>query len=297
MDINWFPGHMVKTKRDIVTSLKFCDAVIEIRDARIVSSSKNPDIGELCKGKPKVILLNKFDLAEDKITNEWCEKLTTENVRVLKVNSITGEGLNKINDELKKLLAEKLERYETKGLKRYLIRAMVVGIPNVGKSSFINKMAKNPIAKVGNRPGVTKNKQWIKTSYDLELLDTPGVLWPKLGDEKVGMNLAFTGAIKDEIMDIETLGLRLIEKLQLDYEKELISRYKIDSVDLEDAVNTMDKIAKKRGAIMKGGMIDYERTANLVLDEFRKGIIGKISLERQDYFEKQDILEGKDTNE
>lgn len=277
--INWFPGHMAKTRRQIKENLKLVDAVIEIRDSRIVNSSANPEIDQICKDKPRVILLNKSDLAEEYVNNKWIESLSQNNTDVLPVNCITGKGLNNIKPVLNSLLKDKLERLKNKGIKSYTIRAMVVGIPNVGKSSFINKMAKNNIAKIGDRPGVTKNKQWIKTSIGIELMDTPGVLWPKFQDNSVGINLAFTGAIKDEILDIEELALKLVEFLQKFYPEKVKERYKIEEL-LETPLENLDLIAKKRGAILRGGLIDYNRVAIMLLDEFRAGKIGKISLER-----------------
>ncbi|MCY6356698.1 ribosome biogenesis GTPase YlqF [Clostridium sp. ZS2-4] len=279
MAINWFPGHMAKTRREIKENLKFVDAVIEIRDARIVKSSKNPDIDDICKDKPRIILLNKSDLAEEKITKKWIETLSNDFIKVTTVNSITGKGLNGIKPLLDELLKEKHEKLKAKGLVNITTRVMVVGIPNVGKSSFINKMAKNNRAKVGDKPGVTRSKQWIKTKIGIELMDTPGVLWPKFEDEEVGLNLAFTGAIKDEIMDIETLALRLIERVQQHYPERLLERYKLDSLS-DEALENMDNIARKRGAIISRGNIDYNRVAVLILDEFRGGKLGSISLER-----------------
>lgn len=279
MAINWFPGHMAKTRREIKENLKFVDAVIEIRDARIVKSSKNPDIDDICKDKPRIILLNKSDLAEEKITKKWIEILSNDFIKVTTVNSLTGKGLNSIKPLLDELLKEKHEKLKAKGLVNITTRVMVVGIPNVGKSSFINKMAKNNRAKVGDKPGVTRSKQWIKTKIGIELMDTPGVLWPKFEDEEVGLNLAFTGAIKDEIMDIETLALRLIERVQQHYPERLLERYKLDSLS-DEALENMDNIARKRGAIISRGNIDYNRVAVLILDEFRGGKLGSISLER-----------------
>ena len=279
MTINWFPGHMAKTRRQIQESLKLVDAVIEMRDARIVKSSANPQIDEICKDKPRIILLNKSDLAEDKITKDWIKKLTTDTVRPLAVNSITGEGLKSIKPILEELLKEKHDRQRKKGLVNIVIRVMVVGIPNVGKSSFINKLAKNNIAKTGDKPGVTKSKQWIKTSLGIELMDTPGVLWPRFEDEAVGLNLAFTGAIKDEIMDIEELALRLVERLQTNNAQRLMERYKLSEI-MENPIDNMDNIGKKRGAVISGGNIDYNRVAVMLLDEFRGGKLGAISLER-----------------
>lgn len=279
MAINWFPGHMVKTKREIQNNLKLVDAVIEIRDARIPKSSKNPDIDTLCAGKPRVILLNKSDLTDPKVTKAWKDSLTNDETIVLEVNALKGEGLNAIKPALLKLLKEKHDRLKAKGLAKITTRAMVVGIPNVGKSTFINKMAKNNIAKTGDRPGVTKNKQWIKTKLGIELMDTPGVLWPKFEDEIVGLNLAFTGAIKDEIMDTEELALKLVEGLQETNPEELMTRYKLTELH-ENPLDNLDAIARKRGAIMAGNQIDYNRIAGIILDEFRGGKIGKISLEK-----------------
>lgn len=279
MAINWFPGHMVKTKREIKENLKLVDAVIEIRDARIPNSSKNSDIDQLCKGKPRIILLNKCDLANEKITKEWKKSLENSETVVLEVNALKNDGLKNIKPALLKLLKEKHDRLKAKGLVKITTRVMVVGIPNVGKSTFINKMARNNIAKTGDRPGVTKSKQWIKTSIGIELLDTPGVLWPKFEDEQVGLNLAFTGAIKDEIMDIEELAFNLVKKLEVDFKDELMTRYKLEHLS-EETIENLDNIARKRGCLISGGNIDYNRIAVILLDEFRGGKIGRISLER-----------------
>lgn len=279
MAINWFPGHMVKTKRAIQENLKLVDAVIEIRDARIPKSSKNPDIDGLCKGKPRIILLNKSDLTDAKTTKKWKDHLSNENTIVLEVNALQGDGLKNIKPALLKLLKEKHDRLRAKGLVNITTRVMVVGIPNVGKSTFINKMARNNIAKTGDRPGVTKNKQWIKTAIGIELMDTPGVLWPKFEDEEVGLNLAFTGAIKDEIMDIEELAYKLVERLQEFHPEELMKRYKLTELQ-ENPIDNLDAIARKRGCLISGGQIDYNRIAVIILDEFRGGKIGNISLER-----------------
>lgn len=278
MNINWFPGHMVKTRREITENLKLVDAVIEIRDARIVRSSKNPEIEKILGDKPRIILLNKADMAEGRVTKNWKKHLEDERTLVLEVNSLTGKGLSGIKPALQELLKEKLKRSKERGIVHYEIRAMVVGIPNVGKSSFINRMAKNSAAKVGNRPGVTKNKQWIRTKDGIELLDTPGILWPKFEDAETSLNLAFTGAIKDEIMDIETLALKLVERLGRNYKGRLMERYKLETFS-EDALENMNSIALKRGCIIRGGEVDYERAAVLILDEFRNAKLGPISLE------------------
>ncbi|MBU3153817.1 MULTISPECIES: ribosome biogenesis GTPase YlqF [Clostridium] len=279
MTINWFPGHMAKTRRQIGESLKLVDAVIEIRDARIVKSSANPQIDEICKDKPRVILLNKSDLAEDKVTKQWIEKLTTDTVKPLAVNCITGQGLKSIKITLDELLKQKHDRQRKKGLVNIVTRVMVVGIPNVGKSSFINKLGKNNITKTGDRPGVTKSKQWVRTTLGIELMDTPGVLWPRFEDETVGLNLAFTGAVKDEVIDIEELALRLVERLQINNAQRLMERYKLTEI-MENPLDNLDNIAKKRGAVISGGNIDYNRVAVMLLDEFRGGKLGPISLER-----------------
>lgn len=278
MAINWFPGHMVKTKRAIKENLSLVDAVIEIRDARIPKSSANPEIDSLCGNKPRLILLNKSDLSAKASTKKWINHLTKSNVRVLEINSLNGIGINSIKPILLDLLKEKHERLKAKGLVNIVTRVMVVGIPNVGKSTFINKMARNNIAKTGDRPGVTRTKQWIKTSIGIELLDTPGILWPKFEDEDVALNLAFTGAIKDEIMDTEELAYKLVERLSSVSPELLKSRYKIDEIS-EDPLETLDNIARKRGCLMSGGRIDYNRISVILLDEFRGGKIGNITLE------------------
>lgn len=279
MAINWFPGHMAKTRRELKENIKLVDAVIEIRDARIVKSSANPEVEDICGGKPRIILLNKSDLSEERVTNDWIKALSKEHVAVISVNSVSGAGLNNIKPALEKILKEKHDRLRAKGLANITTRVMVVGIPNVGKSSFINKMAKNNIAKTGDRPGVTKSRQWIKTKLGIELMDTPGILWPKFEDEEVALSLAFTGAIKDEIMDIEELALKLIERLQNNYPERLMNRYKLPSIN-EEPLENMNSIAKARGAISSGGNFDYNRVAVMLLDEFRGGKLGQISLER-----------------
>jgi len=279
MAINWFPGHMKKTQREIKENLKLVDAVIEIRDARIPKSSANPDIEKLLEGKPRIILLNKSDLTDSSVTKEWIKYLTKEDVRVLEVNSLRNDGLKNIKPMLLSLLKEKHDRLKSKGMVNITTRAMVVGIPNVGKSTFINKMAGNSIAKTGDKPGVTKSKQWLKTGIGIELLDTPGVLWPRFEDDETALNLAFTGAIKDEIMDIQDLALKLVERLQKNYSVKLKERYKLTEIS-EDPSELLDAIAKKRGSIISGGQIDYHRIAVILLDEFRGGKLGKVSLER-----------------
>lgn len=279
MAINWFPGHMAKTRREIKENLKLVDVVIEIRDARIAKSSCNPEVDDICGLKPRIILLNKCDLADERVTNEWIKFLTKSNVKALACNSISGEGLKSIRPMLNELLSEKHTRSKAKGLQNIIDRVMVIGIPNVGKSSFINKLAKSSIAKTGDKPGVTRSRQWIKTKLGIELMDTPGILWPKLESDETQLNLAFTGAIKDEIMDIEELSIKLVDILAKRYPDRLMKRYKLDSLS-EDPVENINRIGVKRGAVISGGNIDYNRIAVMLLDELRGGKLGCISFEK-----------------
>lgn len=281
MNINWYPGHMKKTKELLKEQLKLVDVVWELLDARIPRSSKNPDIDPIVHGKPKIIILNKKDLADPRVTEDWVRYFKDQGITAIPMNSIDSSSATQLLNESKNLLAEKLESRRAKGIKREVIRAMIVGIPNVGKSSMINKYAKKKSAKTGNKPGVTKGKQWVRIQKDLEMLDTPGILWPRLDDKKAALNLAFVGTIKDEIMDRETLGLRLVETLLRDYPKDLFTRYGLEGMSEETpALEVLDTIARKRGCMFKGNEVDYLRVANVLLDEFRSGRIAKISLER-----------------
>lgn len=277
--IHWFPGHMAKTRREISENLKMVDAIIELRDARIVNSSANPEIEAITKGKPRIILLNKSDLSDPKVNKQWMNKLKKSDIEVLEVNCLTGQGLKNIKPTLERILKDKHDKMRAKGMINIKTRVMVVGIPNVGKSTFINKIANAAITKTGDRPGVTKNKQWIRTKIGIELLDTPGILWPKFENEEVGLKLAFTGAIKDEIMDIEGLGYKLVDELSRIAPEDLMARYKLTELS-EDPLENLDAIGRKRGMMMSGGRIDYNRLCVMLLDEFRGGKIGKISLER-----------------
>lgn len=279
MNINWYPGHMTKTKKMISENLKLVDAVVEILDARIPKSSKNPDVDELCGNKPKIVILNKSDMADISATNEWIEYYKNKNVEVITANCETGDGLRKIPDILKKLLSEKLERNREKGIFK-AIRIMVVGIPNSGKSSFINRMARKKTLKTENRPGVTVNKQWVKISEEIELLDTPGILWPKLDNEETALNLAYTGAIKDQILDITEVCVRFLEYMLLKYPSSLTERYGIKIESDDDRVSVYDKICYKRGYFFSKDDPDYERCAKAVLDDFRNLKFGRITLER-----------------
>ncbi len=280
--IQWFPGHMAKTRRLISENLKNVDAVIEILDARIPYSSQNPEIRRLCEGKPFIILLNKASLADQRVTKAFSEHYTNKNTVCIETDCISGYGLQKIAPAIRALCEEKLNRYEEKGMSGRSLKAMVVGIPNVGKSSLINKIAGNKKAKVENRPGVTLNKQWVDTNIGIMLLDMPGVLWPKFEDATVGENLAITGAIKDDILDIESIAMALCGRLRQYYPKELCARYKIDTLPSPEDMDNYDLlslIGKKRGFCISGGEIDTERTANMLIDEFRMGKIGRISLD------------------
>lgn len=278
MNINWYPGHMAKTKRLITEHLKLVDAVIEILDARIPFSSKNPDVDFLCRNKKRIVVLNKQDIADEGITKKWVNYYEKSGTAVICANCENGEGLKKIPAVLKELLKEKLENDRQKGVKKP-IRVMVVGIPNSGKSSFINRMAKKQKLKTEDRPGVTVNKQWVKISEEIELLDTPGILWPKFDDESVALNLAFTGAIKEQVLDIETVCVHFLEYMQVNHKEALEERYKIEIEAFDDRIAVYDKICFKRGYIFKKDDPDYTRCAHAVLDDFRRGKLGRISLE------------------
>ena len=284
MKINWYPGHMKKTRELIQSNLKLVDVVIELLDARIPISSKNPVIDELIGQKPKVVILNKSDLSDQAVLKEWIAYYKERGVTAIPVNSITGQGFNRLIEGVKEAAKEKTDRMIAKGMKIRAIRVMIVGIPNVGKSSLINKLAGKNTAKVGNRPGVTKGKQWIRLRKDIDLFDTPGILWPKIDNVDVGLKLAFTGAIKDEILDIDTLCLRFLERMTERYPERIIERYKIEGLG-ETGVETMELIGKKRGCIISGGDIDYTKVSRIVMDEFRKGRLGMITLERPEDME------------
>ena len=281
--IQWFPGHMAKTRRMITENLKNVDIVIEILDARIPLSSRNPEIAKLTANKPTILLLNKATLADPEMTKKWCEHYTNEQTVCITTDCVSGMGINKIKEAVNTVLAEKLQRYEAKGMAGRKLKAMIVGIPNVGKSSLINKICGSKKAKVENRPGVTVDKQWVDTNIGLMLMDMPGVLWPKFDDRTIGENLALTGAIKDKILDIETLAIVLCSRLRKQYPDLLAQRYKLGDMSAYENhtdLELFEVIGKKRGFLISGGEIDYERTANMLLEEFRSAKIGKITLDR-----------------
>lgn len=286
MNINWYPGHMKKTMDNIRLSLKLVDIVGEIIDSRIPISSKNPVIDDVLKDKPRIMILNKSDMADENETKKWLSYYRKKGYGAVVVDALHSKGLDKIYSIAKEMLADKFKKLEEKNLSSKTIRMMIVGIPNVGKSTFINSISKRKSAKIGDRPGVTKQVQWIKTKNDLELLDTPGVLWPKFEDERIGLHLAFTGAIKDEIMDIENLAFRFIDELNKRDVNILKNRYNLSEDSYEDTLYLMDEIGRNRGAILKKNEIDYFKVANLVLDDFRKVKLGRITLETVEDIEK-----------
>ena len=278
--IQWFPGHMAKTRRLIASNLSLVDAVVEIVDARSPLSSRNPEMDHLTKNKPRLVILNKSDLADDKTTQRWINYFRSEGSEAIAVDCKSGKGLKSILPVIKKsVLKELMDKRARNGMTGAAVRLMIVGIPNVGKSSIINKLAGSKRAKVEDRPGVTRTKQWVKLDDNTELLDMPGVLWPKFEDQDVAVRLAFTGAISDDILDIETLAMKLLSYLAENYPESIIERYKIDISDNETGLDLLEKVGKKRGMVISGGEINTERAAITVIDEFRGGKLGRISLE------------------
>lgn len=287
--INWFPGHMAKTRRQIAEDLKMIDVVVEILDARIPNSSQNPDIRQITQNKKKIIILNKYDLADNAKTEKWIEYFNKKERKVVLADSLTGKGVNETTRQIQKIMEDEMQKMADKGRIGRKIRTMIVGIPNVGKSSFINRISKKTSAEVGNKPGVTKQKQWIRINEKIELLDTPGVLWPKFESQKVAMNLAITGTIKDDILDLVEVAYTLTKFMLENYKENLLQRYSLeekkideilqqDQAENENIYEIMQLIGRRRGAIL-GGNIDDERTAKLILDDFRSGKLGKITLE------------------
>lgn len=280
MNIQWFPGHMAKTRRILLENLKLVDVVIELLDARIPASSKNPEIDGIIKNKPRVLVLNKSDLADDSISKQWSKWYNSNGYTNIFIDSIKGTGINQLKAALRNMVKDKLEREKQRGRLFRPIRTMVVGIPNVGKSSFINKIAGKASAVTGDKPGVTRGKQWIRLNEEIELLDTPGILWPKFEDQEVGLKLAYTGAIKDDIIDIVEVAAFFMEFLGGNYPQELMKRYKLNTLTDRTGLDLLTTAGKNRGCIISGGEIDLNRIAAIVLDEFRGGKIGRITLEK-----------------
>lgn len=278
MTIQWFPGHMAKARREVTEKLKLIDIVYELVDARIPASSRNPMIDEIIQHKPRIILLNKADMADPVKTNQWLEYYKEKGQTALAINSQEGRGLAQITSASKELLKDKYDRMKAKGIKPRAIRAMIVGIPNAGKSTLINRLAKKNIARTGNTPGVTKSQQWIKVGKELELLDTPGILWPKFEDQEVGMKLALTGAIKDTILNLHDISLYGLRFLEREYPDRLKERYSLESIP-EETVELFDSIGKFRNCLMGGGLVDYDKTAELVVREIRSEKMGPLTFE------------------
>lgn len=277
--LSWFPGHMTKTRRMIAAELANMDAVCEILDARIPLSSRNPDVDDLTAGKKRVVVLNRVDQADPEMTKRWAAYFRSLGYAVIEVDAKSGAGVKQFAPAVRALLRDKLEAYEAKGQVGRVLRVMVLGIPNVGKSTFINKVSGRKTAKAEDRPGVTRTKQWVPVDKTLELLDTPGILWPKFEDPEVGIRLAFTGAIKDDVVDIEELAMRLMDYLGKNYPQAILERYKVSAEDGDDGWELLQKAARKRGFLISGGEVDTERMSRILLDEFRGGKLGRFTLE------------------
>jgi len=280
-NIQWFPGHMTKTKRQIQASLKLVDAVAEIIDARIPVSSRNPDLDSIIQNKPRVVLMNKCDMADPSSTQKWINYFKNTGIVAIPIDCKTGRGINKFVSSVNEVLKEKIEKQKNKGLLNPTVRVMIVGIPNVGKSTFINRISKNRKAKAEDKPGVTRGNQWFTINKGFEVLDTPGVLWPKFEDKIVGERLAFTGAVKDQIMDTELLAMRLLDFLKVEKNPIFVERFKLQNEPIEDieSYELLELIGRKRGMLISGGEIDTERAAIMLLDEYRSAKLGKYTFE------------------
>ena len=291
-NINWYPGHMAKTKKQIIEDLKLIDVVVEILDARIPRASINPDIRKYIEENKKVIILNKYDLAEEVENIKWVKEFQKQNIPAVLVDSNSGKGIGDVIKQIEKVYEEDKENYNNKGRKGKSIRVMVIGIPNVGKSSFINRITKKTSANVGNKPGVTRQKQWVRVNEKIELLDTPGVLWPKFEDEEIALKLAYTGTIKDDILQKVDIAYNLLKYLLKNEQEKIIERYKLSKEEIEEEIENdnrmenenileiMYKIGRKRGAIVSGGQVDEEKVANIILEDFRSGKLGRLTLEK-----------------
>lgn len=285
MNINWYPGHMAKTKKEIIEDLKLIDVVIELLDARIPIASRNPDIKKITEGKRKIILLNKCDLSDEKENTKWVQKLSEEAPTLL-TDANSGKGIDKVLKKIEELMQEEIARQAARGRINKTIRVMILGIPNVGKSSFINRISKKTTMTVGNKPGVTRQKQWIRIGKNQELLDTPGVLWPKFQSDEIALNLAFTGTIKDDLIERVEIAYELLKKIYEKYKNNICERYKITKEEIDNIETKenyiyalMQLIGQKRGALVSGGMVDDEKVARIILDDFRNCKLGKITLE------------------
>ena len=290
-NINWYPGHMAKTRREIIEDLKLIDVVIELLDSRIPISSRNPDIAEITKNKDRIIVLNKCDLSDKKENEKWIKHFKENGLIAIECDSNSGRGINKVLRAIEKIKEKEMQEYADKGRTGRKIRAMILGIPNVGKSSFINRVSKTNRLEVGNKPGVTKKKQWIRLNDKIELLDTPGVLWPKFESEEVSLNLAYTGSIKDDILQKTEVAYQLLKYMLENYKSTIAERYKIPENHIDEVLNQpqpenyniyeiMIEIGKKRGAIVSGGQVDDEKVARIILEDFRNGKLGNITLEK-----------------
>ncbi len=280
MEFQWYPGHMTKAKRAMQEDLKLIDVIVELVDSRVPMSSKNPDIDPMANGKSRIILMNKFDLADPRVTEKWVAYYEEQGFFVAKVNAKKGTGIKDVNDMIARACQAKIERDRRRGIKNRPIRAMIVGIPNVGKSTFINSFARKACTKTGNKPGVTKGKQWIRLNKSVELLDTPGILWPKFDDQSVGLRLAFIGSIKDELFHVYELSILLLEYLKENYAGAVAGFYQLE--EEPEPARLLEEIARRRGCVKAGGMLDTDQAGRYLVDDFRSGKIGRISLELPD---------------
>ncbi|MCM3321728.1 ribosome biogenesis GTPase YlqF [Cytobacillus sp. FSL W7-1323] len=278
MTIQWFPGHMAKARREVTEKLKLVDIIFELVDARIPLSSRNPMIEQIIQQKPRLVLLNKADMADPILTKQWIEYFKSKGLTAISINSQDGQGMKDITLAAKQLLQEKFDKQKAKGIRPRAIRAMIVGIPNAGKSTLINRLAKKNIAKTGNKPGVTKAQSWIKVGKEMELLDTPGILWPKFEDQEIGLKLALTGAIKDTILNLQDIAVYALRFMTEHYPEKLVERYQLNELP-EEIVELFDEIGQKRGCLVSGGTVDYDKVTELIIREFRSEKFGRLTLE------------------